>query len=174
VVLPYQGYARHLAWLQHGAQIGGAKLWYDRSKHRFYLLVSLTIDTPDPTPATLSEVVGVDLGQRNLATLTTPENHTRFYSWRAGESQSRPLCASAETAGAAKALTRPPGDGSPSARQTIRFKLSTNHTIARQILDTHPKSLIGLEDLTGIRERTKRRKRRVPGPRNFFRFPPKP
>jgi putative transposase len=82
VILPYQGYRRHVAWLQHGAQIGGAKLWYDQSKHRFYLLVSLTIDTPDPAPAALPEVVGVDLGQRYLATLTTPENHIRFYSGR--------------------------------------------------------------------------------------------
>ena len=80
MVLPYQGYVRHLIWLQHGAQIGGAKLWYDRAKRRFYLLVSLTIDTPDPTPAALSEVVGIDLGQRYLATVTTPENHTQFYS----------------------------------------------------------------------------------------------
>src|ERR1051326_1627507 len=80
VVLPYQGYTRHLTWLQHRGKIGGAKLWYDRAKRRFYLLVSLTIDTPDPTAAALSEVVGVDLGQRYLAALTTPENHTQFYS----------------------------------------------------------------------------------------------
>ena len=47
---------------------------------RFYLLVSLTITTPDPTPEGLSHVLGVDLGQRYLATVTTPENHTQFYS----------------------------------------------------------------------------------------------
>jgi hypothetical protein len=88
VILPYQGYARHVAWLQHGAQIGGAKLWYDRAKGRFYLLVSLTIETRDPTPASLSEVIGVDLGQRYLATVTTPENHTQFYTGCAGASQS--------------------------------------------------------------------------------------
>jgi hypothetical protein len=80
VVLPSQGYVRHLAWLRQGAQIGGAKLWYDQAKKRFYLLVSLTIDTTDPTPAALAEVIGVDLGQRYLAALTTPENHTQFYS----------------------------------------------------------------------------------------------
>jgi hypothetical protein len=55
--------------MEHGAQIGGAKLWYDRAKWRFYLLVSLTIDTPDPTPVALFEVIGIDLGQRYLATL---------------------------------------------------------------------------------------------------------
>ena len=33
LVLPYQGWSRHVAWLQQGAQIGGAKLWYDRAKN---------------------------------------------------------------------------------------------------------------------------------------------
>src|SRR6266568_3780942 len=41
-----------------------------------------------------------------------------------------------------------------------RLKLQTNHTIAKSIVKAHPHTLIGLEDLTGIRERTKRRKRR--------------
>jgi hypothetical protein len=80
VVLPSQGYTRHLAWLQHGTKIGGAKLWYDRSKKRFYLLVRLAIVTPDPTPDALSEVIGIDLGQRYLAALTTEDDHTQFYS----------------------------------------------------------------------------------------------
>src|SRR5215472_7374250 len=80
IVLSYQGWNRHLAWLQQGAAVGGAKLWYDRAKHHFYLLVSLTIATPDPTPEGLSQVLGVDLGQRYLATVTTPYNHTQFYS----------------------------------------------------------------------------------------------
>ena len=80
LVLPYQGWSRHVAWMGQGAQIGGAKLWYDRAKGRFYLLVSLTLTTPDPTPATLSEVMGIDVGQRYLATVTTPHNHTQFYS----------------------------------------------------------------------------------------------
>jgi putative transposase len=41
-----------------------------------------------------------------------------------------------------------------------RLKLQTNHTIAKQIVNAHPHTMIGLEELTGIRERTKRRKRR--------------
>ena len=80
LVLPYQGYARHLAWLGQGAKIGGAKLWYDPGGKRFYLLVSLTIETPDPLPADVIQVLGIDLGQRYLATLTTPDNQTQFYS----------------------------------------------------------------------------------------------
>ena len=41
-----------------------------------------------------------------------------------------------------------------------RLKLQTNHTIAKSIVQAHPHTLIGLEELTGIRERTRRRKRR--------------
>src|SRR5207245_7155555 len=41
-----------------------------------------------------------------------------------------------------------------------RLKLQVNHTIAKSIVQAHPHTLIGLEALTGIRERTKRRTRR--------------
>jgi putative transposase len=64
IAIPYQGYDKHLALIGQGATLGDAKLWYDRPKKRFYLLVSLTIDLSDPTPAQLSEVVGVDVGIR--------------------------------------------------------------------------------------------------------------
>ena len=33
--VPYLGWTRHVALLQVGARLGGAKLWYDRSKQRF-------------------------------------------------------------------------------------------------------------------------------------------
>src|SRR5258707_8925409 len=64
ISVSYQGYNRHLALIRQGATIGDAKLWYDRPKKRFYLLVSLTITRADPTPAQLSSVVGVDVGIR--------------------------------------------------------------------------------------------------------------
>jgi putative transposase len=38
-----------------------------------------------------------------------------------------------------------------------RLKLNTNHTITKHILDTHHYSFIGVEDLSGIRDRTKRK-----------------
>ena len=49
ISVPYQGYEKHIALIRQGATIGDAKLWYDRPKKQFYLLVSLTIDLPDPT-----------------------------------------------------------------------------------------------------------------------------
>src|SRR5438874_4301234 len=41
IILPYQGYDRHVTLIQQGAMISGAKLWYDKAHKQFYLLVSL-------------------------------------------------------------------------------------------------------------------------------------
>jgi putative transposase len=45
------------------------------------------------------------------------------------------------------------------AQRERRLKLQANHIIAKQIITEHPHALIGLEHLTDIRERTKRKKR---------------
>ena len=80
IVLPYQGYDRHVALIQRGTTIGGARLWYDNPHKQFYLLVSLELDLPDPTPETLPAVAGVDVGMRYLATTATMTNGSHFYS----------------------------------------------------------------------------------------------
>src|SRR6266849_1144396 len=79
IILPYQGYDPHIALIQHGATIGGAKLWYDRPHKQFYLLVSLELELPEPTPEMLPNVVGVDVGMRYLATTATMTNQSHFY-----------------------------------------------------------------------------------------------
>ena len=40
VILPYTGYARHVALMRQSAHIGAAKLWYDKPGKQFSLLVS--------------------------------------------------------------------------------------------------------------------------------------
>jgi len=79
VIVPYTGYDRHVALIQHGARIGGAKLWYDRPHKQFYLLVSLEMEVADPTPATHQRIVGVDVGQRYLAVATDMQHTTAFF-----------------------------------------------------------------------------------------------
>jgi putative transposase len=79
VIAPYAGYARHMELLQRGAQIGAAKLWYDKPRKQFYLLVSLEVQVPDPTPATHQRVVGVDVGQRYLAVATDMQDNMKFF-----------------------------------------------------------------------------------------------
>ncbi len=80
VILPYTAYSEHVALIQHGAHIGAAKLWYDKPKQQFYLLVSLEIEIADPTPETHTGVVGVDVGVRYLAVTSTTKGDRSFHS----------------------------------------------------------------------------------------------
>ena len=159
IVLPYQGYDRHVALIQRGAAIGGAKLWYDKPHKQFYLLVSLELDIADPTPETLPDVVGVDVGMRYLATTATTTNQSHFYPGKR-------VRARADHYARLRKRLQKKGTRSATRRMIAisgrerRLKLQTNHSIAKQIVKAHPHTLLGLEELTGIRERTKRRKRR--------------
>ncbi|HEX6478483.1 MAG TPA: transposase [Ktedonobacteraceae bacterium] len=162
IILPYQGYDRHVALIQHGAVIGGAKLYYDKPHKQFYLLVSLELDLPDPTPETLPSVVGVDVGMRYLAVTATMNNDSSFYS-------GKQVRARADHYARLQKRLQKKGTRSATRRKIAmsgrerRLKLQTNHRIAKSIVATHPHTLIGLEELTGIRERTKRRKKNGKG-----------
>jgi putative transposase len=131
IILPYQGRDRHAALIQHEASIGDAKLWYDKPKKTFHLLVSLQIDIDEPTFSPGKRV-------RHNA------NHYARLRKRLQKQGTR---------GAKRRLKR-------IAQRERRLKLQANHTTAKQIIEQHPHALIGLEDLTGIRERTKRKKRK--------------
>ena len=162
VIVGYQGYAKHVSLLRGTATIGEAKLWYDLSRKRFYLLVALEVETPDSLPTDQRQIVGIDVGSRYLATVATTTNTSQFYSGKEVRHQADHY---------ARMQKRLQQKGTRSAtrrrmalsRRERRLKLNTNHVIARSILDAHPHSFIGLEDLTGIRERIKRRKYRRKG-----------
>jgi hypothetical protein len=72
VIVPYTSYVRHMALIQQGAyssthidvHIGAAKLWYDKPRKRFSLLMSLNVEVADPKPERHQRVVGMDAGQR--------------------------------------------------------------------------------------------------------------
>jgi hypothetical protein len=102
--VPSQGWNRQVALLQSGAIIGGAKLWYDRGKQRFFLLVSLTLQTPDPTPEATPQVLGVDVGQRSSCHRGHPGPWRPVLLGKGATSQGGPLRPLAKTTGAAKAL----------------------------------------------------------------------
>ncbi len=159
IIVSYQGYDRHIALIHHGATIGGAKLWYDKAHKQFYLLVSLELEVPEPTPDRLPTVVGVDVGQRYLATTATLSNRSRFYPGKR-------VRAKADHYARLQKRLQKKGTRSATKRKIAlsgrerRLKLQANHSIAKSIVVSHPHTLIGLEELTGIRERTKRRRKR--------------
>jgi putative transposase len=80
VIVPYTGYDKHVALIQQSAHIGAAKLWYDKPKKQFYLLVSLEVEVADPTPEMHTSVVGVDVGMRFLAVVASTKGDCSFHS----------------------------------------------------------------------------------------------
>ena len=80
VVVPYTGYREHVTLIEQGVEIGAAKLWYDKPKKQFYLLVSLELEIADPAPETHTSVVGVDVGVRYLAVTATTKGEQSFHS----------------------------------------------------------------------------------------------
>ncbi len=157
VVVPYTGYDKHVALIQHGAEIGAAKLWYDKPRKQFYLLVSLEIEQPDPTPEQQTQVVGVDVGMRYLAVTTTTTGQSQFFSGKRVTARANHY---------ARLRKRLQKKGTRSATRRLvamsgrerRLKQDANHVISKHIVEHYPKAVIGLEHLTDIRERTPRRK----------------
>ncbi len=153
MTLKYEGYQKHLEYIVNGAEIGAAKLWYDKAKKQYYLLVSFELAIPDPTPSSHKNVVGVDLGQRYHAVVTDTRNQTQFFS--GGETNQKKNQYARTKAELQRKDTR------SATRRLValsgrerRFIADRNHKIAAQILTRYPQSVIGLEDLAHIRERT--------------------
>jgi len=131
-------------------------LWYDKPHKQFYLLVSLEVEIANPTPERHPRIVGVDVGQRYLAVATDTQNQTAFY----GGKQVR---AKADHYARLRKRLQHKGTRAATRRLVVlagrerRLKQERNHRISRRIVDAYPASLIGLEDLTHIRERIERR-----------------
>ena len=156
VIVPYSGYDEHIQLIEQGAEIGAARLWYDKPKKRFFLLVSLQVETPDPTPENHKQVVGVDVGLRYLAVTSTTKGTCTFFSGKKVRAKANHY---------ARLRKRLQKKGTRSATRRLmqvsgrerRLKADANHVVSKRIVIQQPNSLIGLENLTDIRERTKRR-----------------
>jgi putative transposase len=156
VIIPYTGYSKHVALIEQGAHIGAAKLWYDKPSKQFYLLISLEIERADPTPETQTGVVGVDVGVRYLAVTATTRGACSFQTGKGMVSKANHF---------ARLRKRLQKKGTRSATRRLiaisgrerRLKQDANHVVSKRIVEQHPQSLVGLEHLTAIRERTKRK-----------------
>lgn len=151
VVVPYEGYTKHLDWIRNGVKIGAAKLYYQKSSKTYYLLVSLELEIPDIMPESLNRVMGVDVGQRYLATAASVDNQARFFSGAEVRHKAnryhkaRKSLQRQDTRSAKRRLAALSG-------RERRFSADVNHQISKQLAQPH--TLIGLEQLTHIRERT--------------------
>lgn len=152
IVVPYDGYNKHLDWIANGARIGAAKIVYQRSSKTYYLMVSLEVETLLIDPLKITRVSGVDVGRRYLAVETDLQNKSKFYSGKAARHQAnryhkaRQTLQRKDTRSAKRRLMALSG-------KERRFIADVNHQISQEIAKSN--SLIGLENLTGIRDRTK-------------------
>lgn len=156
IKVDYQGYQRHLELIHSGAAtIGGGKIWYSKPSKTYYLLISMEVEVPEIEPEDVKRIVGVDVGQRYLAVATDTRNKTQFFSGKqvvhkaSRYHRARKSLQLKGTRSATKRLIQLSG-------RERRFKADTNHCIAKRIASSG--SLIGLEDLSNIRERIKPRK----------------
>jgi len=151
----FEGYAKHLAMLDNGAIVGGAKLWRDPSRKAWYLLVSLAVPVPKIEEPRLNRVTGVDVGQRYLAVESDGRN-ARF--WKGTSVLHR-----AEHYARTRSGLQRKGTRSATRRKILlalretRFRAAVNHQISKQL--AQPRTLIGFEYLRDLDERTERRHR---------------
>jgi IS605 OrfB family transposase len=160
--VPSTGYNPHVACIQQGARLGAAKRWFDKPHQQVYLLVSVEREVPNPRLQMHQCIAGVDVGQRYLAVATDRQNHMQCF---AGAS----ACAHADHDARLRMRLQHTGTRSATRRLVVsagrerRLKHDRHHLISRRSVDAYPHSLIGLEDLTHIRERRRRKRTRTYG-----------
>jgi putative transposase len=129
---------------------GESDLIYNKQKDCFYLLA--TCDIPDPDGAQVDDFLGVDLGEKNIATTSDGEIHTSetIERNRLNHQRMRDELQSKGTKSTRRKLNKLRG------RQR-RFQTDINHQISKRLVADakRTKRGIALEDLTHIRQRTR-------------------
>ena len=126
----------------------GMKLCWRRYDSRFYLAV--VVDSQDPTPRS-SGILGIDLGIKNIATDSEGKVYTNILldRTRSRYGRLRAKLQSVGTKSAKRHLKKISG-------RERRFKRDVNHCISKKIVEAAKGtcSMIAMEDLTHIRNRT--------------------
>ncbi len=146
----------HRYWLARARSVQGGRLLRDR-RGRWYVHLTVRIETPEAAPT--GRVVGVDLGQRLLAALSTG---ARFPG---GALKTKRLHYRAKRAEIRSKLVRPFRTHQkrqvPLAQlsgRERRFVRQVLHEASRRIVDSlAPGDVLAIEDLRGLRGRTKRK-----------------
>ncbi|BBM68806.1 RNA-guided endonuclease InsQ/TnpB family protein [Rhodothermus marinus] len=146
----------HRYWLARARSVQGGRLRRDR-RGRWYVHLTVRVAVPEALPT--GRVVGVDLGQRHLAALSTGERLS------GGALKTKRLHYRAKRAEVRLKLDRP-SERTRSLRRLWarlsgrerRFVRQVLHEASRRIVDgLAPGDVLAIEDLRGLRGRTKRK-----------------
>ena len=153
----FAGYTKHLEWLKLG-QIGEAKVWYDRSKNNYYLLVSMTLPTPNLQPTDIKTVRGIDLNQRNISASTTRHGDVRF---QYGCAPTRQQLISLRQLKQKLQRKGTPGAHRKLVQLSQRERRLTANVLYRATKElAQPNILNGLENLTDVTTRTGQKRKK--------------
>jgi putative transposase len=142
-------FKQYLDW-----KVTSANLKYDKKLRKFFLNITVEKDVPDAEATDF--LIGVDLGLRKLAVVSTPDGKiNKFFD--GGH-----IRAVSERYQALRKRLQP--KGTPSAKRHLkklsqrekRFRTAINHKVAKEIVELVPAGgVIVLEKLKGIRKRIK-------------------
>jgi len=133
-----------------------------RKDGKWFLLV--TVDVPEGTEIASTEFIGVDFGVVNLATDNDGDVYTNTETEKVRQKRNKVRRSLGRKAEKVKREGSRPKNIKRKLKalsgKERRFKANENHRISKRIVEkaTDTKRGIGLEDLTGIRERTRFRK----------------
>jgi putative transposase len=133
-----------------------------RKDGKWFLLV--TVDLPDGAPTPTTDFVGVDLGVENIAVDSDGERFSGAGIERVRQKRHKQRQALQQAAAKRKAKGHRPKSICRKLRNASgkesRFRRDVNHVISKQLVEkaTDTGRGIGIEDLTGIRARTRFRK----------------
>ncbi len=134
-----------------------------RKDGKWFLLA--TVDLPEATPIPNTDFIGVDLGVENLATDSDGKSYSGEQVEAVRQRYTRLRQALQKKASEQKQQGKRPKNVRRKlkrvAQKESRFRRQENHRISKQLVAKAKGSLrgIALEDLSGIRDRTKFRKR---------------
>jgi putative transposase len=133
-----------------------------RKDGKWFLLV--TVDVPEGAQIASTEFIGVDFGVVNLATDNDGDVYTNTETEKVRQKQNKVRRSLGRKAGKVKREGSRPKNIKRKLKalsgKERRFKANENHRISKSIVEkaTDTNRGIGLEDLTGVRERTRFRK----------------
>ena len=147
--IPYQSGDHQDGLLQF--QKGESDLAY--YKGEFYLFASCEID--EPPPGEFEGIIGVDMGVTNIAATSDGDIETskKIDAVRQRYTERRAILQSVSTKSAKRRLKK-------ISKRENNFRKHINHCISRRLVDLakHTHRAIAVEDLKGIRKRTRVRK----------------
>lgn len=125
-------------------------VWYDRTKREFYLIVPITISRKEAKP---TGALAIDVGERHLAAIATTAGRREVIDLPENVIREKRHIHETRRALARKGTRSATRRHQALGRREKRLTSDALHVISRKIVREHPNAVIGVEGLTGIRQR---------------------